>query len=125
MEHDAEQAWWDGVASALREVQSQLVPHSDVAGPRADRVRALRGAGRRGRQTAAPAILYGVDTRATEQVARLEAEIGPERVLADLRDAVDEPIGRAQAATGLRSTSRRCIAKTDTCCPPTALPLSA
>jgi xylulokinase len=79
-EHDAERVWWDGVLALCRE----LVPAAGgrlagvcVSGigpcvvPCDAAVRPLR-----------PAILYGIDTRATEETAELEDRLGANAILA-------------------------------------------
>ncbi|MBB4678333.1 FGGY-family carbohydrate kinase [Crossiella cryophila] len=79
-EHDADAVWWADFRALTRELLGQVEePVAAVAvsgiGPcylPAD------GAGRPLR----PAILYGVDTRATEQIAALNAELGEQRILA-------------------------------------------
>lgn len=79
-EHDAERIWWaDFVrlcatlgADALAEVEGVCVSGvGPCALPCDADGRPLR-----------PAILYGIDTRATAQIARLEEELGSERILA-------------------------------------------
>jgi xylulokinase len=79
-EQDAERDWWVGAAQVCR----QLV------GGRATQVAAVGVTGlgpclvptdAEGRPLR-PAILYGIDTRATDQIARLTAELGADEILA-------------------------------------------
>lgn len=79
-EHDAEDVWWADLvelcatlgADALAEVEGVCVSGvGPCALPCDADGRPLR-----------PAILYGIDTRATAQIERLEQELGAERILA-------------------------------------------
>jgi xylulokinase len=81
-EHDAEAVWWGDVLGVCRE----------LLGGAPDRARALRGvcvsgigpvllaADAAGRPLR-PAILYGIDTRAGEEIAALTARLGAEAIL--------------------------------------------
>jgi xylulokinase len=80
-EHDAEAAWWSGPVLATRRVLADAGPGVAVAavglsacGPCIVPVDAAGNALR-------PAILYGVDTRASEQIARFERLLGPAAIL--------------------------------------------
>ncbi len=82
-EHDAEEAWWAGVVAATRAALADLPSDTRVeaiglsaCGPC---LVPVDGAGRALR----PGILYGVDTRASAQVAATERAIGPDKVRAD------------------------------------------
>jgi xylulokinase len=79
-EHDAEQDWWGStleVCGRLIEGRSQRVAAVGLSGlgpcllPTDSLGRPLR-----------PAILYGIDTRARAQIARLTAELGASEILA-------------------------------------------
>lgn len=81
-EHDADKVWWSGLVTVVRRLLA-AAPHIQVEAiglsacgpcvvPIDEAGRALR-----------PGILYGVDTRATRQVAEAEARIGA-RAVADL-----------------------------------------
>jgi xylulokinase len=79
-EQDAERDWWAGVVEACRRV---------LVG-RASRVRAVGVsalgpcvlAADRGGRPLRPAILYGIDSRASAEVERLTAQLGAEDILA-------------------------------------------
>lgn len=83
VEHDAEATWWHDFVTLCR----QLLRHPEVE------ARRIRGVGvsgigpcvlpvdRAGRPLR-PAILYGVDTRATEEIAELERELGRDAIYA-------------------------------------------
>ncbi len=83
VEQDADLVWWGDVCRLSREIMAiSGVPSSSIAGlaisaigpcllPLDAFMRPLR-----------PGILYGVDTRATAQIAQLEAEIGTEAIAA-------------------------------------------
>ncbi len=79
-EQDADRDWWGGVVQVCRRV---------LAG-RASRVRAVGVsalgpcvlAADEGGQALRPAILYGIDSRASAQVERLTAELGADEILA-------------------------------------------
>lgn len=81
-EMDAEKVWWGDVAGLARELTAKVPAGDRVAGvavsamgpcvlPVDDRGRPLR-----------PAILYGIDTRATAQIAALEARYGRDALFA-------------------------------------------
>lgn len=81
-EHDAERDWWGGLVTVVRALLAdEAVDAADIAGvgtsgigpcvlPVDDDGHALR-----------PAILYGVDTRATEQMASIEGRLGRDAIL--------------------------------------------
>ncbi len=80
-EHDPELVWWQGLTAICSELLSGKWTGADIAGvavsaigpcllPLDSRARPLRNG-----------ILYGVDTRASEQIAELESEIGTDRLL--------------------------------------------
>ncbi|GAA4932937.1 xylulokinase [Actinomycetospora succinea] len=78
VEHDAEGVWWADVAHLTRELLAHGTPDAvGVSGigpvllPADADGRALR-----------PAILYGVDTRATREIAELTEEIGADEIVA-------------------------------------------
>lgn len=82
-EHDPETVWWDGV----RAVVAQLLDHHQV---RPDRVAGMAVSAigpcvvpvdAEGRALR-PAILYGVDTRSTDQIARLQQAHGADALFA-------------------------------------------
>lgn len=81
VEHDAESVWWDDLVSVARELAAQLTDGDELIGlgcsaigpcvlPVDAELNPLR-----------PAILYGVDTRATAEIAELEAVLGGEEIL--------------------------------------------
>jgi xylulokinase len=81
-EHDADAIWWEGVRAICAEVRAQAGPRWTpravcVSGvgpcvlPADEAMRPLR-----------PAILYGIDTRATAEIAELDERFGAERILA-------------------------------------------
>ncbi|MBY8858343.1 FGGY-family carbohydrate kinase [Nocardia sp. CA2R105] len=80
VEHDAETVWWADFVAVTRELL-------DAAGPESVRGLAVSGIGPCLLPADAtgtplrPAILYGVDTRATTEIAELNAELGAEQVL--------------------------------------------
>jgi len=78
-EHDPETAWWSGVLRLLRELPSNDVREVAALGvsgigpcllPCDANDRALR-----------PAILYGIDTRATSEVGEIAARLGKDAIL--------------------------------------------
>ncbi|GAA4783974.1 FGGY-family carbohydrate kinase [Actinomycetospora chlora] len=78
VEHDAEDVWWADVAALLRELLAHGTPDAvgvSGIGP------VLLPADADGRPLR-PAILYGVDTRATAEIAELTEEIGGEEIVA-------------------------------------------
>jgi xylulokinase len=82
-EHDAETVWWqDCVTLCRRLLQTSGVPGERILGVGcsaiAPCVLPVDGAGRPLR----PAILYGIDTRAAEEVDYLEEELGAEAIFA-------------------------------------------
>jgi len=81
VEHDAEQVWWGGFTQVCREllVQSRIDPCLVKAvgvSAIAPCVLPLDGKGKPLR----PAILYGIDTRATAEVASLEGRLGRQAI---------------------------------------------
>jgi xylulokinase len=80
VEHDAETVWWHDFLAIIRELvtaaDSRPLAGLGISGigpcllPADEAGRPLR-----------PAILYGVDTRATEEIAELDAELGADAVL--------------------------------------------
>ncbi len=84
VEHDAEGVWWGDFVALSR----RLLAESRVE-PRAIRAVGVSAIGpcvlpidRQGRPLR-PAILYGIDTRATEEIAQLEARLGREAIFAN------------------------------------------
>ncbi|MDD7939309.1 FGGY-family carbohydrate kinase [Actinomycetospora lutea] len=78
VEHDAEGVWWADLASLTRELLAHGTPDAvglSGIGP------VLLPAEADGRPLR-PAILYGVDTRATREIAELTDEIGAEEIVA-------------------------------------------
>lgn len=86
-EHDPQTVWWDG----LRDVVGQLLAHDDV---RADRVAGMAVSAigpcvvpiDADGHALRPAILYGVDTRSTSQIASLEEAHGADALFARTRN---------------------------------------
>jgi xylulokinase len=78
-EHDAEASWWGDFVSICEELVTPVRRPAAVAvsgiGP------CLLAAGADG-AALRPAILYGVDTRATEEIVELETELGADAILA-------------------------------------------
>ena len=97
-EQDAERDWWAGAADVCRQlVDGRATQIAAVGvtglGP------CLVPADADGRPLR-PAILYGIDTRATDQIARLTAELGADDDPRALWGALDKSIGRPQGALG-------------------------
>jgi xylulokinase len=82
-EHDATQVWWLGVVAALRSLLSTLPSGLALEGVGLTACGPCLVPVDHGGEPLRPGILYGVDTRAAEQVRRLERDIGPEQILAD------------------------------------------
>ncbi|MHB8294885.1 MAG: FGGY-family carbohydrate kinase [Acidimicrobiales bacterium] len=86
-EHDVEKVWWDGIVSVVRELLSGQAARS-VPGDLEVEVLALGVSGIGPCLAVAdaaghplrPAILYGVDTRATAEIAEMNDLLGPEAV---------------------------------------------
>lgn len=79
VEHDAEEDWWDGFVSVCSELLGQtdgeiVALGVSGIGP------CLLAAGEGGRPLR-PGILYGVDTRATEEVEELTERYGDEKIM--------------------------------------------
>ncbi|WP_375003272.1 FGGY-family carbohydrate kinase [Aeromicrobium sp. CTD01-1L150] len=81
VEHDAEDVWWSGFVTVVRELMGTLTEDDELIGlgcsaigpcvlPVDEHLRPLR-----------PAILYGVDTRATAEIAEIEAVLGTDEIL--------------------------------------------
>lgn len=79
-EHDAEETWWKDV----RALVAQLVPglESRIAGVCVSGIGPCVVPCDEAGQPLRPAILYGIDTRATAEVASIEARLGAEAILA-------------------------------------------
>ncbi|MFI9508277.1 FGGY-family carbohydrate kinase [Nocardia sp. NPDC052566] len=83
VEHDAETVWWADFLAVTRE----LLDKAPDEGEQVDAL-AVSGIGPcllpadASGQPLRPAILYGVDTRATVEIAELNAELGPHNILA-------------------------------------------
>jgi xylulokinase len=78
VEHDAEDVWWADLVALARELTAHGTPDAvgvSGIGP------VLLPADADGRPLR-PAILYGVDTRATREIAELTDELGAERIMA-------------------------------------------
>jgi len=82
-EQDADMVWWSDVADVLHELSERIPASSRVAciavsaiGPCLLPVAADGTALR-------PGILYGIDTRASQEIADLEAQIDPEELIAE------------------------------------------
>ena len=58
-------------------------------------------------QPVRPAILYGIDSRATAEITELDERLGSAAVLRTLRHAPDHPGRRAQGAVGRTARARR------------------
>lgn len=81
VEHDAETVWWADLVAVTRELTAQVHADDELIGfgcsaigpcvlPVDAELRPLR-----------PAILYGVDTRATEEIAEIEQLLGRDEIL--------------------------------------------
>lgn len=82
VEHDADRVWWSDFCQLCRTLLGESGLSGDAIGAVgcsaiAPCVLPVDRAGRPLR----PAILYGIDTRATRQIAALERELGRERIL--------------------------------------------
>lgn len=81
-EHDADGVWWSDFAALARALMQRVSSGDGVAGVAASAIGpCLLPIDEQGRPLR-PGILYGVDTRATEQIAALEASYGREALLA-------------------------------------------
>ncbi|GAA1778987.1 FGGY-family carbohydrate kinase [Leucobacter iarius] len=80
VEHDADEVWWADLVGVVRELLPRIGAEDELIGlgcsaigpcvlPVDEELRPLR-----------PAILYGVDTRATAEIAELEATLGREEI---------------------------------------------
>jgi xylulokinase len=80
-EHDADEVWWADVVALSRRLMQRVSSGERVAGVAVSAIGpCLLPVDREGRPLR-PAILYGVDTRASDQIERLNAEYGRERLL--------------------------------------------
>ncbi|KAA5837074.1 FGGY-family carbohydrate kinase [Saccharopolyspora hirsuta] len=80
VEHDAEAVWWDDFLGLVRE----LVPAADgreIAGLGVSGIGPVLLPADGDGKPLRPAILYGVDTRATEEIAELTEELGADEIL--------------------------------------------
>jgi len=82
-EHDADRVWWHDFAGLVTQLlASGRVSASDIAGVGCSGIGPdLLPVDEHG-QPLRPAILYGIDTRAADEIAELEARIGLDRILA-------------------------------------------
>ncbi|MEV0226519.1 FGGY-family carbohydrate kinase [Streptomyces sp. NPDC050704] len=80
VEMDA-RVWWDEFTSIARELLKSLGDSAPVTAVGVSGMGPCVALADKADTPLRPAILYGVDTRATEQIARLEAELGREAVL--------------------------------------------
>lgn len=80
-EHDPEGVWWQGLVGLCRELLSGPYSGSDVGGVAVSAIGpCLLPLDERG-EPLRNGILYGVDTRATEEIEQLSAQIPPEELL--------------------------------------------
>lgn len=79
-EHEAEAVWWDDFVAICRE----LLPHAigGIAAVATSGIGPCLLAADTDGRPLRPAILYGIDTRATREIAELNARYGPQRILA-------------------------------------------
>ncbi|CAN5644803.1 FGGY-family carbohydrate kinase [soil metagenome] len=81
-EHDAEGVWWHDVVSVCRALTSGSVSGADIAGVALSAIGpCLLPVAADGRPLR-KGILYGVDTRATHEIAELESELGADEIFA-------------------------------------------
>ncbi|HEY3924624.1 MAG TPA: FGGY family carbohydrate kinase [Acidothermaceae bacterium] len=82
-EQDAERVWWEQSAGLLRKLMAtDQVRAASIAGIAVSGMGpCLLVCGEAG-EPLRPGILYGIDTRATAEIAELNATIGPEQILA-------------------------------------------
>jgi xylulokinase len=77
-EHDADDVWWADVVTLSRQLMQRVASGQRVAGIAVSAIGpCLLPVDRKGRPLR-PAILYGVDTRASDQIAELEQRYGRE-----------------------------------------------
>lgn len=81
VEQDADAVWWADTVALLRELLSGPYAGADVAGIALSAIGPTLLALDAGGRPLRPGILYGVDTRAQEQIEALNREIGEERLL--------------------------------------------
>jgi len=82
VEHDAETVWWSDFVAIARELMAAADARDAVLGLAVSGIGpCLLPADAEGAPLR-PAILYGVDTRATAEIAELNTELGAEQVLA-------------------------------------------
>ncbi len=79
-EHDAVAVWWADVASVLHRLGAQL-PLADVEAMCLSGIGPVTLLGDDDGRPLRPAVLYGIDTRAEEQIHRLTDELGAEEVM--------------------------------------------
>jgi xylulokinase len=79
-EHDAERDWWDGVLALCRELVPEV--RERIAGVCVSGIGPCVVPCDADLQPLRPAILYGIDTRASAEVAELTDRFGEERILA-------------------------------------------
>ncbi|SFD59883.1 xylulokinase [Actinopolyspora alba] len=80
VEHDAEAIWWHD----FRELVAELLPAAErrgIAGLGVSGIGPTLLPADEAGNPLRPAILYGVDTRATAEIVELNAELGPEEIL--------------------------------------------
>ena len=81
-EQDADAVWWGGFVALCRQLLSGKFRGEDVGAVGVSAIGpCMLPVDRQGRPLR-PGILYGVDTRASAQIAALNAEIGPEAIFA-------------------------------------------
>jgi xylulokinase len=81
LEHDAEETWWnDFVAVSNRLLEESEVDPADIAGVGASAIFAAMQPVDCDGEPLRPAILYGVDTRTTEEIEILNDRIGEEEI---------------------------------------------
>lgn len=81
-EHDAESVWWGGLSGTVRALLSGKYSGADVAGVAVSAIGPCLLPLDAGGSPLRPGILYGVDTRASAEIARLTEAIGEEALLA-------------------------------------------
>ena len=106
-EMDAEADWWGDAADVIAElvagVDPDVIAGVCVSGLGPCLLVADADAGR-----CAPAILYGIDMRATAEIAELTARYGEEAIRTRCGKALSTPGRRPQARCGCAATSPTC-----------------
>ena len=79
-EQDAEAVWWDDTVAVIRAADRRSARRA--GGGLRQRDRPVRADRRSGRPPLHPAILYGIDSRASAEIDELNDELGVEEILA-------------------------------------------